>query len=128
MDEKKLMDYFVKAEDIGKLDEPSAVGIGGDPGCTDYIKLFLNIDENDLITSAKAEVFGCHVAIAATSAYLQMIKNKNFREALEVKPSDVLEELGGLPEEKVHCCTLGPLALENAVNDFILSKLCENEE
>ena len=50
----------------------------------------------------------------------------NFREALDIKPSEVLEELGGLPDEKVHCCSLGPMALENAINDYILSKLCES--
>ncbi len=128
MDEKKLMDYFIKAENIGKLEAPSAVGIGGDPGCTDYIKLYLQIDDNDIIEDAKAEVFGCHVAIAATSAFLKMIKGKSFRKAVEVTSSHVLQELGGLPDEKVHCCTLGPLALENAINDFILAKLCEAEQ
>jgi len=127
MDEKKLMEYFLNAKDIGKISTPTTVGIGGDPGCTDYIKLYLMINENDVIEEAKAEVFGCHVAIAATSAFIQMIKGKNFRDAINVKPSDVLAELGGLPEEKVHCCTLGPIALENAINDFLLTKLCEAE-
>ena len=123
MNEEKLIKYFMEAKDIGSLENADTVGIGGDPGCTDYIKLYLKIDSNDIITDAKAEVFGCHVAIAATSAFLQMIKNKNFREAVNIKPKDVLTELGGLPDEKVHCTTLGPIALENAINDFILSKL-----
>ncbi len=123
MDETKLIKYFMEAKDIGRMENPDTVGIGGDPGCTDYIKLYLKIDENDIITESKAEVFGCHVAIAATSAFLQMIKNKNFRDAINIKPNDVLNELGGLPEEKVHCTTLGPIALENAINDYILSKL-----
>ena len=123
MDETKLIKYFMEAKDIGRMENPDTVGIGGDPGCTDYIKLYLKIDENDIITESKAEVFGCHVAIAATSAFLQMIKNKNFRDAINIKPNDVLNALGGLPEEKVHCTTLGPIALENAINDYILSKL-----
>ncbi len=127
MDEKTLMEYFLKADNIGNIDSPDAVGIGGDPGCTDYIKLYLKIDNKDSITDARAEVFGCHVAIAATSAFLSLIKGKNFKEALSFKPSDVLEKLGGLPEEKVHCCSLGPLALENAINDYILGKLCESQ-
>ncbi len=126
MDENKLIKYFMEAKDIGKLESPDTVGIGGDPGCTDYIKLYLKIDENDNISDAKAEVFGCHVAIAATSAFLQLIKNKNFREAINVKPGDVLKELGGLPEEKIHCTTLGPIALENAINDYILSNLAKS--
>jgi nitrogen fixation NifU-like protein len=126
MDEEKLIKYFMEAKDICSMENPDAVGIGGDPGCTDYIKLYLKIDDNDTITDAKAEVFGCHVAIAATSAFLQLIKNKNFRSAINVKPNDVLQELGGLPNEKIHCTSLGPIALENAINDYILSKLAQS--
>lgn len=124
MNEEKLMKYFLDGKDIGRLESPTAVGIGGDPSCSDYIKIYLRI-EDDIIKEAKAEVYGCHVAIAATSAFLQLIKNKNFRDALDIKPTDVLRELEGLPEEKVHCTHLGPLALENAIQDYILEKLCE---
>ncbi len=125
MDESKLMKFFMEAKDIGNMEAPSTVGIGGDPGCTDYIKLYLKINDNDIITDAKAEVFGCHVAIAATSAFLQLIKNKNFRDAINVKPNDVLTEIGGLPDEKVHCTSLGPLALEHAISDYLLAKISE---
>jgi len=123
MNEEKLMKYFLEAKNIGKLDNCTTVGIGGDPGCTDYIKLYLVIDNNDIIIDAKAEVFGCHVAIAATSAFTELIMNKNIKRALDIKPNDVLEKLGGLPEEKVHCTALGPLALENAINDYLLDKI-----
>ena len=125
MDESQLMKFFMEAKDIGNMEEPTTIGIGGDPGCTDYIKLYLKIDDNDIITDAKAEVFGCHVAIASTSAFIQLIKNKNFREAINVKPNDVLNEIGGLPEEKVHCTSLGPLALERAISDYLLLKISE---
>ena len=54
MDESKLIKYFMEAKDIGNMENPSTVGIGGDPGCTDYIKLYLKIDDNDVITDAKS--------------------------------------------------------------------------
>ncbi len=127
MNEERLLKYFLEAKDIGKLENPTTVGIGGDPGCSDYIKLYLKI-ENEIIKEAKAEVYGCHVAIAATSAFIQLIKNKNFRDAINVKPKDVLEELGGLPTEKIHCTTLGPSALENAIQDYILDILYQEGE
>ena len=123
----EIFSFFIEAKDIGKLENPTSVGIGGDPSCSDYIKIYLKI-EDDIITDAKAEVYGCHVAIASTSAFLQMIKNKNFRDAINVKPDDVLKELGGLPEEKIHCTHLGPMALENAIQDYILEKLCQQVE
>ena len=127
MNEEKLLKYFIEAKDIGKIENPTTVGIGGDPGCSDYIKLYLKI-EDEIIKDAKAEVYGCHVAIAATSAFLQLIKNKHYRDAINIKPDDVLKELGGLPEEKIHCTTLGPLALENAIQDYILDMLCQQAE
>ena len=127
MNEEKLLRYFIEAKNIGKIENPTSVGIGGDPGCSDYIKLYLKI-EDEIIKDAKAEVYGCHVAIAATNAFLELIKNKHYRDAVEVKPEDVLKELGGLPEEKVHCTTLGPLALENAIQDFLLDMLCKQAD
>ncbi len=127
MNEEKVLKYFVEAKDIGRIENPTSVGIGGDPGCSDYIKLYLKI-ENDIIKDAKAEVYGCHVAIAATSAFIQLIKNKHYRDAINIKPDDVLNELGGLPDEKIHCTNLGPMALENAIQDYILEMLCKQAE
>ncbi len=128
MNEEKLMKYFLEAKDLGVIDEPTTVGIGGDPGCTDYIKIYLKISQNDIIEDAKAQVFGCHVAVACTSAYLQLIKNKNIRDAVNIKSKDVVKEVGGLSDKKTHCSELGPLALENAISDYLINKLYATQE
>jgi bacterioferritin-associated ferredoxin len=39
-------------------------------------------------------------------------------EARKLKPQDIMERLGGLPERKFHCSVLCDKALRDAINDY----------
>jgi len=39
-------------------------------------------------------------------------------EAYKISPKDVTRELGGLPENKIHCSVLGDKALRAAIDDY----------
>jgi NifU-like protein involved in Fe-S cluster formation len=39
-------------------------------------------------------------------------------EALEIKPKQIMERLGGLPSRKFHCSVLGDKALKGAIYDY----------
>lgn len=63
-------------------------------------------------------VFGCAVAIATSSMTTELPKGKTIEEALRISEDDIVEALGGLPENKKHCSNLGVKALKNAINDY----------
>lgn len=48
-------------------------------------------------------------------------KGKTLEEALKITEEDIVEGLGGLPENKKHCSNLGVQALRNAINNYISS-------
>ena len=81
------------------------------------MKIYLKID-NDTITDAKFETFGCGSAIASSSMATEMIKGKPVSDALAVTNKAVVEALDGLPTHKVHCSVLAEEAIKLALKDY----------
>ncbi|PLX28494.1 iron-sulfur cluster assembly scaffold protein [Candidatus Parcubacteria bacterium] len=99
-----------------------AMGRVGSPACGDEMVLWLKIDkDSERITECKWQTFGCGSAIASTSMLSVMLSENGgmtLVEALNVKPQDIMERLGGLPNRKIHCSVLGDKALQSAINDW----------
>lgn len=113
----KVMETFRNPKNVGEMENPSAVGTVGSATCGDIMKIFLKI-ENDVIVDVSFQTFGCAAAIATSSTATEMIKGKTLDEALQIKNSDVIEVLGGLPAQKIHCSVLAEEAIKAAIDDY----------
>jgi nitrogen fixation NifU-like protein len=49
----------------------------------------------------------------------EIIKGMDIKDAYKIKPDDLVEKLGGLPEYKIHCSVLGDKALRTAIDDYL---------
>ena len=114
----KVMDHFVNPRNVGEIEDASGVGQVGNAKCGDIMKIFIKVDENDVITDVKFKTFGCGAAIASSSMATEMIKGKTVDEALQLTNKMVLEALGGLPPVKLHCSVLAEEALHAAIADY----------
>ena len=47
-----------------------------------------------------------------------MAKGKTIEEAEAMTKADIVEELGGLPDKKIHCSLLAEDALKAAIKDY----------
>ena len=94
---EKVVDYFMNPRNVGNIAEADGVGEVGNAKCGDVMKIYLDIDENEVIRDVKFETFGCAAAIATSSMATEMVKGKTIDEALKITNKDVAEELGGLP-------------------------------
>ena len=115
---EKVMDHFMHPRNVGEIENASGVGTVGNAKCGDIMRIYLDIDENQVVRYAKFKTFGCGAAIATSSMATEMIIGKTIQEALEVTNKAVMEALGGLPPVKVHCSLLAEQAVHAALWDY----------
>jgi nitrogen fixation NifU-like protein len=130
---EKVIDYFMNPRNVGGIPDANGVGEVGNARCGDVMKIYLDVDENEVIRDVKFETFGCAAAIATSSMATEMVKGKTIDEALKITNRDVAGELGGLPPEKLHCSLLAEEALRAAVENYrqrrngsVLTPLCDS--
>lgn len=114
---EKVMDHYRNPRNVGEIENPDAVGIAGSLTCGDQLKIYLKI-ENNIVTDAKFQTFGCGSAVASSSILTEMIIGKTVEEVRKITNKDIADELGGLPPEKMHCSVMGYEALEDALKNY----------
>ncbi|MFC1756586.1 iron-sulfur cluster assembly scaffold protein [Patescibacteria group bacterium] len=100
-----------------KSGEFDAEGEVGSPACGDVMKMWIKF-EGDKIKDFKWRTFGCASAIASTSVFSEMVIGKSIDEALKITPKDIMNELGGLPEIKIHCSVLADQAFKETIKNY----------
>ena len=113
----KVMEHFRNPRNVGVLENADGIGEVGNAKCGDIMKIYLRID-NDFITDVKFETYGCGSAIASSSVATELIKGKTVSEALNLTNKDVVEALGWLPPQKIHCSVLAEEAIKLAVKNY----------
>lgn len=114
----KVMDHFLNPRNAGEIKDADGVGEVGNVRCGDIMRIYVSVDENDVLTEVKFRTFGCGSAIAASSVATEMLTGKTIEEALEITNKDVVNELGGLPVVKIHCSVLAEQAFKAAIYDY----------
>lgn len=114
----KVMKRFQHPKNTGEIRGASGVGTVGNAACGDIMKIYLKVDENEVIIDAKVKTFGCAAAIVSSDVAVDLIKGKTIDEAMKVTNQDVLDVLGEMPSHKIHCSVLAQEAIAEAVKDY----------
>ncbi|OQB25334.1 MAG: NifU-like protein [Firmicutes bacterium ADurb.Bin182] len=115
---EKVMDHFSNPRNMGDMEDPSGVGLVGNPKCGDIMQMFIKVNEHEVIEDVKFKTFGCGAAIATSSMATELIKGKTIDEALKLTNAAVVEALEGLPPAKIHCSVLAEEAVKKAIDDY----------
>jgi nitrogen fixation NifU-like protein len=117
---EKVIEHYEKPRNVGSFDKADptvGTGIVGAPECGDVMKLQLRINADGVIEDACFKTFGCGSAIASSSLATEMVKGKTIDEAMQIRNSEIVEELA-LPPVKIHCSVLAEDAIKAAIQDY----------
>lgn len=115
---EKVFELFKNPKNMGELKDANAIGQVGNAACGDIMRIYLKINDEGIVEDASFKTFGCAAAIVSSSIATELIKGKTIEECLNFDNSDIIKELGGLPQVKVHCSILAKEAIENAIKNY----------
>jgi len=114
------IDHAMNPRNVGSMADADGFASVTGP-CGDTMEIWLKI-RNGTVAHATFWTDGCGTSIAAGSMVTELAKGKVATEALRVNEQDVLDALGGLPEESMHCALLAANTLKETVKDYLALK------
>jgi len=113
----KVIEHFMSPRNVGSMKDAHGEGVHGDMKCGDSLTVYIKVKDN-IIYDISFLVFGCTASIATSSMITVMAKGKTIEEALAITEKQLIDELDGLPQSKIHCSVLGVKGLRAAIKDY----------
>jgi len=114
---KKTIDNFLHPHNVGKISDPSGFAQIGNMVCGDQLDFFLKV-EKGRIKDVKFLSFGCASNIATASVLTEKVKGMTIAEAKKYPWQKIVDDLGGLPHQKIHCSVMAVQGLQKAIADY----------
>ena len=114
------IDHAMNPRNVGDMGEADGFAKVTGP-CGDTMEIWLRVN-NGTIAEASFMTNGCGTSIASGSMVTEMVKGRSVSELRKISQQDVLNALGGLPEESQHCALLAANTLKAAVRDYLAVK------
>ena len=115
-----VIDHGMNPRNAGSIAEADGTANVTGP-CGDTMEIWLKV-RNGGIAQATFLTDGCGTSIAAGSMVTELAKGSSIAKAQKIAQQDVLNALGGLPEESVHCALLAANTLKAAIKDYLKYK------
>ena len=115
---EEVREYFENPINMGIIKDADGIGVTENEICSDIIKIYVSINEDNIITDAKFEVKGCPPVLASCCVVTEMIKNMNIEKAKNITAKEIIEKLNGLPKEKEHCAELVIKTIKKAIGNI----------
>ena len=114
---KKVMQHFLHPQNIGEIKNPDGRAEVGNVVCGDKLTFSIKVKDNKIV-DVKFLSFGCASNIATASLLTKEIKGKTIAYAKKFQWKQIMDGLGGLPEQKIHCSVLAVEGLKKAIADY----------
>ncbi|MCG8567433.1 MAG: iron-sulfur cluster assembly scaffold protein [Desulfobacterales bacterium] len=111
------INYYIEKKYMGHIEDATQISekVGS---CGDIMKVYLKLDENDIIQDVRYEITGCAGAISAAMATVDLVKGKSLEEALKLNDGAVFTVLENIPEKKHHCIQLAVKTMLKGLQEY----------
>jgi nitrogen fixation NifU-like protein len=114
------IDHSMNPRNVGNMEDADGFARVTGP-CGDTMEIWIRVKDST-VTQATFYTDGCGTTIASGSMVTEMAKGKSITEAQRISQQDVLDALGGLPDENKHCALLAANTLKAAIRDYLTMK------
>lgn len=114
------VEHSMNPRNLGDMDDADGSAKVTGP-CGDTMQIWLKL-KDDAISQISFLTDGCGTSIASGSMVTELAKGKKLGQARRISQKDVLDALGGLPEESEHCALLAADTLKAAISDYLNMK------
>jgi nitrogen fixation NifU-like protein len=114
------IDHFLNPRNLGEIQDHDGLGRITGP-CGDTMQICLKVRDSK-VTNASFWTDGCGPSIASGSMVTELAKGRSLHEAQKITQQEVLDALGRLPENSLHCALLAANTLKEAIKDYLASK------
>jgi nitrogen fixation NifU-like protein len=113
-----MIDHLTNPRNFRRLEGADGAAAHTGP-CGETMEMFVRVSDG-IIAECAFQTDGCGSTLVCGSVATEMAAGKDLVEALgAVSAETILEILGGLPEENVHCARLAAETLRLALADYL---------
>ncbi|MCK4367297.1 MAG: iron-sulfur cluster assembly scaffold protein [Thermoplasmata archaeon] len=113
---KRVIEEYRNPKNIGQMEDPDGAAKFKGP-CGDTMEVYLKV-EGGRIKYICFFTDGCGPSIACGSMLTQMARGRTLDGAADLSKEELIEVLGGLPDESLHCAELAVTTLRKALEDL----------
>ena len=115
-----VVDHATNPRNLGDMDSPDGFARITGP-CGDTMEIWFRVTDNT-IAAINFRTDGCGTTLAAGSMVTELVRAKTIIQALQINQQNILDALGGLPDESKHCALLAANTLKAAIRDYLALK------
>lgn len=114
---KKTLNHFLKPKNIGEIKNADSVAQIGNMVCGDQLSFSMKV-EKGRIKDIKFLSFGCASNIATASVMTEAVKGLTIDQAKKFNWKKIVDKLGGLPKQKIHCSIMAVEGLKTLISNY----------
>jgi len=114
---KKTISHFLHPKNLGSVKNADASASVGNMVCGDQLAFSIKVKDG-IIKDIKFLSFGCASNIATASVLTEKVKGLTITKAKNLDWQEIVKDLGGLPNQKIHCSILAVEGLKKVIAEY----------
>lgn len=115
----QLLEHYESPRHYGPLAGADSVARGENPGCGDFITVYLKVGPGDIAAQIQFEGEGCTISLASASVVMELVQGKPLAQIQAIDYNGLIDKLGkDVVLTRVNCATLGLKTLKDAIRQY----------